>query len=293
MAIGNYNAVYSQCNDSSILSSAFKYNLFREQSYISPQGGIGNMEALIFEANITPYYSLFLKTDYKLGIELSPQVIFRMYNTESLPIRTPSFMPKITFFYHIIENNNCNHDWFTFISVCHHSNGQDGSFLNSEKTEVNTFDGDFSTNFLEGGIFLSRFDKKRPFIINYLKLSLAYHFNQNSGLEKMYGKTRFFSEYQTSFDFLGLFKQKTNKTNNLSQKIKLEWIAGDIEGINSLDFKKRFIFSYTVSYKPVFFKGFAFFSQYYYGQDYYNIYFNHTLSVLRFGISAKTSLIIK
>lgn len=290
MAISIYNTVYSQYNDSCIFTSASKFNMFREQSYISPQGGIGNIEPLVFEANITPYYSLFLNTDYKWGIELSPQFIFRMYNKDSYPIRTPSFIPKITFFNHIIDNYDYNHDWFTYISVCHHSNGQDGSFFNSGKADINTFDGDFSTNYLEGGIFLSRFDKRRPFIINYLKLSLAYYFNQNSGLEKMYGKARLFSEYQTSFDFLGLFKQKKN---NLSQKIKLEWIAGDIEGINSLDFKKRFIFSYTVSYKPAFLKDFALFSQFYYGQDYYNIYFNHTISVLRFGISAKTLLIIK
>jgi hypothetical protein len=40
----------------------------------------------------------------------------------------------------------------------------------------------------------------------------------------------------------------------------------------------------TIHYLPKFFEDIGFFVQYYHGQDYYNIYFEHHLDVLRFGL---------
>ena len=139
-------------------------NMFREQSYITMLGGIGNIERLIFEADIIPYFMLSLNPKAKWGIELSPRIVLRMYNKESYPVRTPSYMPRATFYYQIIDNSGNRKDWFAFISWCHHSNGQDGSFYSDDNKTINTTTGNFATNMMEVGAFVSRHYKKKALL---------------------------------------------------------------------------------------------------------------------------------
>lgn len=52
---------------------------------------------------------------------------------------------------------------------------------------------------------------------------------------------------------------------------------------------KRLTVSFRISVHPAALDDFTLFAQYYFGQDYYNINFEKTLNVLRFGIIADLS----
>ncbi|MBN2167036.1 MAG: hypothetical protein JW717_12215 [Marinilabiliaceae bacterium] len=273
------------------------FSMYREPSYITFAGGIGNIENLIFEANIIPYYLLSINQESRWGIELSPQVILRMYNIYSLPVRTPSFMPRATVFYQFRKNktNADYNDIFGYLTLCHHSNGQEDSFFNADSSTVNVNSGNFSTNMIEGGVFLSRPNRFNPYSVHYLKLSSVYHFQHIDELENKMGDLRFFADIQTTVDltktleYLNIRVSHQNKKSAiLNFSSRIGWIAGPLSDADNIDVK-RLIFKHTISYKPTFMSDVTFFVQYYYGQDYYNIYFARQLNVLRFGITAKAS----
>ncbi|MFA6335512.1 MAG: hypothetical protein WCX48_08160 [Bacteroidales bacterium] len=278
------SVAYSQEVWKSSMSSVAAVNMFHESSYISALGGFGNIEPLVFEANIVPYFTISTSRNARWVLELSPKVLLRMYNTESMPVRTPSYMPKVTFFYHVTEREE-GRDWFVYLSWMHHSNGQDGSFFNADSCTINTFSGNFATNFLEGGCFISRPNKKRPNIIDYHKISLSYCYLMNSEIKSLYGRTRISYDYNTSINV----SKKSDSKSSLIQSIRVGWIAGKFDDAKAFD-SERLSFCYTISYKPPFLEDIGIFAQYYYGQDYYNLYFNRTLKVLRFGITAKMSI---
>jgi hypothetical protein len=271
------------------------FNMFREPSYILFGSGLGNLEPLIFEGNLAPYFMISISEKVRWGIELSPRIVIRMYNKYSLPIRTPSFMPKVTFFYQFLDKENGKRDLFTYISVMHHSNGQEGDFFNADSTTINTLTGNFSTNWIEGGFFLSRPNAKLLFNTNYIKLFATYNFMQEKKLSGTYGRLRYFVNVKSTVKLSKAFRiiiapDDKNKKYVFNQSIKLGWIAGKLNDEQTFNIK-RLILDYSLSFTPTFLKDVNIFIQYYYGQDYYNIYFDRQLSVIRIGISSKSSIL--
>jgi hypothetical protein len=273
------------------VSAISTLKLFCDPGYISGLSGIGNMEPLMFEADIIPYYVIGINRHYRWGFALSPRVILRMYNTESYPVRTPSYMPRIILI-HQVANHIKERDWFYYLSWFHHSNGQDGTFYTTDSITINTKNGSFSTNWIEGGMFLSRSKINRKY---YLKINALYSYNQDKELNGIYGRLRFFADLKTEWNLvsktLNLFNLSYFERNKgvLDNMFRFGLIVDDLKNTKIFD-KKRFIFQYTLTYKPSFLRDVTFFAQYYYGSDYYNIYFYRTLKVLRFGIAAKTSI---
>lgn len=283
--------LFAQQNN--LVSREKTFSMFREPSYISMAGGIGNIDRLVFEADIIPYYQVSLSNTNKWGVELSPQVVLRMFNQESFPVRTPSFMPRVTAYYHILESKNKPIDLFGYFSWCHHSNGQEDSFYQQDSISINTLTGNFATNMVEAGIFLSKPDRRNPYAVHYTKFSTVYHYYHIPELDNRYGDLRFFVDFQTSANLsrsmrhFGVIKRDLpQRTSTLNISTKIGWIAGNMADVKTFD-AKRLIFKNTLSFKPGIFKDVTLFAQFYYGQDYYNIYFDRTLKVLRFGISAK------
>ena len=270
------------------------FNMFREPSYVLFGSGFGNLEPLIFEGDLVPYFMISISENVRWGIELSPRIIIRMYNKPSLPVRTPSFMPKVTFFYQFIDKENGKRDLFTYFSWMHHSNGQEGSYYNADSTAINTLSGSFSTNWIEGGIFLSRPNAKLLFNTNYIKLYTAYSYKQDVELDSIYGRLRFYINIKSTVKLSKFFRiivapEDKNKKYVFNQSIQMGWISDELKDTKTFD-KKRFTFNYTISFKPTFLKDVNIFIQYYYGQDYYNIHFNRQLSVIRLGISSKLNI---
>jgi len=66
----------------------------------------------------------------------------------------------------------------------------------------------------------------------------------------------------------------------------LGWIALEMIDAKPFDLK-RLIFSYTLSYQPAIINNVALFARFYYGQDYYNINFERTLTTFQFGLSIR------
>jgi len=273
------------------ISAINTINMFCDPGYITGLGGVGNIEPLMFEADIIPYYMIGFNKDWRWGMGLSPRVILRMYNAESYPVRTPSYMPRILLVRQFV-NNAKKHDWFVYLSWYHHSNGQDGPFFNADSSAINTRNGSFSTNWLEAGLFLSRNKENRKY---YMKLYSEYSYNQDKELNGIYGRLRVYLDLKTEWNLvsktLNLFNLSYFEENKdvLNNSFRFGYIATDLKNVNYWD-KKRFTFKYTLTYKPSFLRDVTLFAQYYYGQDYYNIYFYRTLHILRFGIAAKTSV---
>jgi hypothetical protein len=280
-AVGNANAIST-------------FNMFREPSYIIFGSGIGNLEPIIFESDVIPYFMLSLSKNTRWGVELSPRVIMRMYNQVSHPVRTPSFMPRITCFIQFVDKEHGKRDFFSYFSWMHYSNGQEGDFFNTDST-INTHTGSFYSNWVEGGVFLSRPDAKLLFITNYVKLYTAYSFMQEEKMDNVYGRLRFFVQVKSTVKLSRLFRailatDDKNKNYLFDQSIKFGWIASELDNTKAFD-KKRFIFNYRLSFKPTFLKDVNIFIHYYYGQDYYNIHFGKQLNVIRFGISSKSNIL--
>jgi hypothetical protein len=273
-------------------------NANREQSYVTLGSGIGNLEPLILEAKLSPSY-FFARNKKLWAVMVNPQVQVRILNEESLPIRNPSYRVYGTFFHELKFWQKTflrkvfydNALWYG--SYAHHSNGQDGPFYANDSTqEVNFEDGNFSTDYLEVGIYTYRAMDlgENYFSIRGFRASLEYYPTAwySEGLRDRYGSYRIF----TSMGIVG--PQRDLRRQGLmrwlqrsSLELKAGWIFGSMEGAAPLEASTRMIIDVYYKYYPSWFDEIAFFIRYYYGQDYYNIYFaKDELTNLSFGITS-------
>lgn len=270
-------------------------NMFYDPGYITAAGGIGNLEPLIFEGNIIPYYRIGLDAIKKWALILSPQVILRMYNAESYPVRTPSYEPRIILVHQSSKHTREYHDWFQYVSWYHHSNGQDGYFYtDSTNSKINYHNGSFSTNWIEAGVFASRAHSSRKY---YSKIYGKYCYAQDTMLNGLYGRWRLHFDLKFDWDIAKTLSNLNiryfdNKESILENTFKFGLICGNIDHHDWVDWK-RFIVDYTISFRPGFLQDVAIFAQYYWGEDYYNIYFNRMLHVFRVGIIAQSRFFVK
>ena len=249
-------------------------------SYITFPTDIGNIEPLWFEGNIVPAFYLRVRDDSRLMGVVIPQIILRMYQKESLPVQTPSYMPQIVAYYLLNSKAKAN-SMSLFGKIAHHSNGQDGAFY-LPNGEINTLSCSFATNFYEIGFIKTNY-RPRYYAVQFLSTSLEVHPNNLSipELKGIYSDYRF----NTIFSIFKIPKDELNKSKKASFSIKAKsvWMFGKINNLAPLSLN-RLNLSLTLYYHPKFFEDIGFFAQIYHGMDYYNIYFNHQISILRFGI---------
>jgi len=248
-------------------------------SYVTFPTDIGNIEPLRFEVNLIPNFYLRHNKSYRLMGVFTPQIILRMFNERSSPIRTPSYMPQLTLYY-LLNNKESVRKLSLFGRLAHHSNGQDGPTI-LENGEINLKSGDFATNYFELGFLtignLLHIDNTSQFF----KSSIEIH-SYKEKLEGIYSKYRWNSAFS-------IFKlQKKNeidamKKTDISIRGETTWMFGKINNWADLSLR-RLNLSLLVFYHPVFLEDFGLFAEFYHGSDYYNIYFNHKLDILRFGI---------
>ncbi len=250
-------------------------------SYITFPTDIGNIEPLWFEGNLKPNFCIRQSKNSRLMGVITPQIIIRMYQEESFPVRTPSYIPQITAYYLLSSKTNIN-SLSLFGKLAHHSNGQDGDFF-LENGDINLLTGNFATNYYELGliktIYNSRFNA-----VQFFGTSLEIH-PPNLSDEELIGRYSFY-RWHTIFS---IFKMSSN--NNLSKKenasISLKgqttWMFGDINNWDTFSWD-RLNLSFTFYYHPKFLEDIGLFAQIYHGSDYYNIYFDHKIDVIRFGI---------
>ncbi len=250
-------------------------------SYITFPTDIGNIESLWFEGNVIPnFYIRKSKNSQLMGV-LTPQIIVRMYQEKSYPVKTPSYIPQVTIYYMVAGNKKIN-NLSLFGRLAHHSNGQDGDFF-LENGEVNLLSGNFATNYLEAGLIKtninSRFNAHQ-----FFKTSLEIHPKAwiSTELEGIYSRFRW-NNSVSIFKLPAGNNLAPKKNADLSLKGEATWMFGDVKdwaGISADRLNVRL----TLYYHPKFLEDIGLFVQYYHGSDYYNMYFGHMLDLIRFGL---------
>ena len=247
-------------------------------SYITFPADIGNIESLWFEANLIPNFHIRTNKDSRLMGVLTPQIIIRMYQEYSYPVKTPSYMPQVTMYYKLCRNKKNS---TVFARLAHHSNGQNGDFY-SEYGTINLETGDFSTNYVELGLIRTFFNKNLH-ATQFFKTSFKKDFFENTNKQNgIYSKFR----WKNSFSVFKIRQKENNqkkKKAGFSLRVDSEWMFGDIYTWSNRNIDRLNV-GFTAFYTPKFFEDIGFFINFYHGQDYYNIYFNHQLNVIRFGI---------
>jgi len=248
-------------------------------SYITFPTDIGNIEPLWFEANLIPNFNIRVSKDSRLMGVLTPQIIIRMYQEESFPVRTPSYMPQLTIYYALKPYEHIK-SFSVFGKLAHHSNGQDGNFY-LDNGEINTKTGNFSTNYFELGIIRTRFNKQFN-AVQFFSSSFEIHPKSITidELDGIYGHYR----WNNIFSFFKLPRRyKKRKKANISIKGEFSWLFDDMNNWSALSLK-RLNLKLTFYYHPKALEDIGVFAQIYSGMDYYNIYFDHQISIVRFGL---------
>jgi hypothetical protein len=275
-----FSVIYAQTD--SLKKYEFDLTLISEvhsgNSYVTFAGGFGNLEPLIFEGNLIPNFIIRQNKKSQLMGVFTPQIILRMYNEYSVPVKTPSYMPQITLYYSIGKKLSVE-NFTVFGKLAHHSNGQQGEFY-LDSGEINYDSGDFSTNYIELGL-IKTFYIKELNAVQFYSTSFEVHPEKLSN-EELIGIYSFY-RWNNQFSFYKLPIKNDRKNAKYSLKGQLNWLFGDIYDWNAFSLD-RLVVSLTFYYHPSFFEEIGLFAQYYHGQDYYNIYFPIHRDIFRIGI---------
>ena len=213
-------------------------------SYITFPSDIGNVEPLWFEANVIPNFFIRKNKSARLMGVLTPQIIIRMYQKESFPVQTPSYIPQISVYY-TIKQMPKHQSLTTFGRLAHHSNGQDGNFyLNNG--DINLLNGNFATNFFELGLIKTNFNSR----LNehqFYKTSIEIH-PKIWMAEELIGRYSGF-RWHNAFTFFKVGNETSSKKASISLKGEASWMFGEIDNWKSIS-SERLNFKLTFFYHP-------------------------------------------
>ncbi len=279
-----------------------RYKENSELSYTSPLSEIGAPSKHLLSGKLTTTYLLFTPKNTPVAFAVIPDFTVRVRNEESAGVRTPSFKLGGTGFVRL--NKDVENYKYAELSFTHHSNGQDASAVNLDGT-INTYNGNFSTNYLtvayRFGRFTNHTDGSDYSSYNH-KLGLEWHkwFSYEKALEDNYGFTRLL--YDLSFRKYGFYTsekdKKWKKSKSTSQgnrslekeffrlNTQLSYAVNPNKNSKISDLKKRLNAEITANYSfPLMHNVFLMATIGYYGEDPYNIYFTDHYAFARFGIS--------
>tara|TARA_R110000851_G_scaffold116636_1_gene242952 strand:+ start:15045 stop:15920 length:876 start_codon:yes stop_codon:yes gene_type:complete len=255
----------------------------QNDSYITLPTDIGNIKPLMFEANINPSFTIRERKDSRLIALLTPQIIIRMYNEASYPVKTPSYMPQIAFYY-LLNINKAMAKNLLFGKLVHHSNGQDGNFFNEDNT-INLSTGNFATNYFEIG-FIGTKPSYKLNAIKTIKSSIEVH-PKSWMVQELQGRFSGLRWHNTFTAHQLPFINKHKKSRpRFSLKVDTTLMLDNYNELDIIDIDRLNV-NVMFYYHPKFLEDIGLFVGYYNGMDYYNIYFEHQLEVIRFGIMTK------
>lgn len=275
LAVGQETDVNNQTVDLTTISQVNQGN-----SYFTVLGGIGNIDPIWFEANFVPNFYIRKSKNARLMAVLTPQIILRMYQEESFPVRTPSYIPQLTVYYALDGLPPYSQVNF-FGRLVHHSNGQEGeSFL--ENGDINHLTGNFSTNYLELGFIKTNYNPRFK-AMQFFSSSIEYHPPgfPAAELNGLFSTLRWHSSFSV-FKLYGRGDTDKKSKSQFSIKGKISILFGDVSNWKSFD-RKRLETSLTIAYYPPPLEDIGLFVSIYRGRDYYNIYFDKQLSLISFG----------
>lgn len=268
------------------------YKELQPFSTIAPFGEIHSGTAYVFTADINPLYifSNSIRSRWNFGI--GARVMARMFQTNSFPIKTPSYIPTIKLFFSM-QSDPLRYSFLDF-SFTHHSNGQDAAALIN--SQWNTTDGNFSTNFLTLGFNKGDNDglvRKHSRFYAIQHIGLGNFLSQDENLKGYYGQTRVgWEKVSRHLDNFRVFNSTTNTTLKRYTKETwrfrryIEYIINGHQSYSGYSLKRRInvelqFFKFTKTLR----EGSFFVGAGYYGEDPYNIYFPHHYFFFKFGIA--------
>ncbi len=183
---------------------------------------------------------------------------------------------------------------YIFLKLAHHSNGQDGDFFLPDGS-VNTHNGNFSTNYLEGGMFFNR--RIVPFAntTEYFSTSVEWHpkIDISPELDGRYGFLRWHNKlkiYKFSLQRMkALFGGKSLTYQDVpavQSSLATTWIFGKKNDAGFFNLKERLNVTVHLAFRPKYLKDVSLFARFYSGEDYYNIFYYRRITYLQIGIQA-------
>lgn len=271
-------------------------NLYKENSdfaYTSPLGELGAPTKYVINGRLTTTYMVLGSYKSPVAFSIIPDFTVRVRNEFSAGVRTPSFRLGGVL-YARLSNKPLSYKYGE-LAFTHHSNGQDGSALNSNGA-INTKNGNFSTNYLT---FSYRFgnqtpksDKESYYSYNHRVGFLSHKlFRYEPALDLGYGFTRIL--YNFSWRKYGEIERKAQGSSQYKTEKEvwrlnagLSYAVNKIPNNDILSASKRLNAEINFNY------GFPFMNNIflmaavgYYGEDNYNIYFQDHYTYVRFGVS--------
>jgi hypothetical protein len=249
-----------------------------EPSYLAFPIIISGIDPLVFEANIAPHFSL-LPRSLSVALVLTPKIVLRMFQQTSVPVRTPSYMPRLTLFAWFDRTFTGRPLFYSSLTLEHHSNGQSGPFLNIDGTN-NHESGSFATTFFDLSLFRAAW---KPKLLDFSQVTLEWHpgIGDELGPKGRYGRVRVHLGTTLLLHPIADAKVDVRLTSILDHF----QASSDSPVVKQLE---RFPFSVRCIVKiPDVDVGI--YGSYYFGQDYYNIWFDRLVNVFQIGIGADVS----
>ncbi len=226
---------------------------------------------LFFEANIAPPFYIALMR--RFAVVLTPKVILRQFAEGSWPVKTPSYMPRVTFYRWWSRGEDAE---YLSLRFSHHSNGQGGDHRDRVTGELNREHGNFSTNFLD--LTYQRSVRVRG-VESTVRGSIEWHVRGTYDPDELrdYSKLRLYGSTG-----IAVSRPETGR-NEWTAGVLLGYLTGDVSPrFDGLD---RFLVWLTLGWAPSPASDLSVFVNYYRGQDYYNNYYDQRLSVIRIGFA--------
>lgn len=240
--------------------------------------GLGNLPKLAFEATIQNKFYMSIGKTKKWAFNLDPRVNLRMRrDLYSYPVVNPSYHVNSELMYKLHSDDN----ELKFVSMRggHHSNGQEEFFYDWVNNTINYENGSFMTQFIALAYSDLRF--KSRFGMNLLerrRIELEVHPNlfRNPYLDDMYDDIRLNGTYVAR-------KEREGKKPAMMLELEGTILCEQIS-LNRIANSSAFILRTRFSAQVVPNSDFWLYAEYYHGQDYYNLYFNNILDVVRAGV---------
>jgi hypothetical protein len=198
-----------------------------------------------------------------------------MFNEDSSPVRSPSFMPRISVFAWFQKRLRDAPTFYGSVTLSHHSNGQAGPFF-ADDGSINHQDGSFSTNFFEFAVYGTGITGK---FLGWSSLSLQWHpgFNEDPELKGRYGLVRlnFATAVVADLPFHGQINLRVTAILDHFMQVSKTATLRELER-----FPVSLSYSMTVPGIDL-----GVYLGYYIGHDYYNIYFDKVIHTIQIGIS--------
>lgn len=243
------------------------------------------------EADIFGHYYLRISKYERETFSITPQIKTRFDSFDSLNIITPeiSLTPAL---YHRINIKKLNVIRYITVKANFRTNGKKEKFL--KNNTINYANGRFTTYFIKIGLNTGR-PLKQNSPTNWLlaySLDLQYHppfFLLDDVLYQYYNNIRI----NTKINFINNYFKYTNgakkdlitaqtRTPDIQLKMHVSLLVEPFyeKRLN----KMPFTFSFKTQIRPWYKSDLSIFSEFYYGEDYYNLYFTQNVAFIKLGV---------